>query len=96
MATNLVSAVMQFLTPDMIAKIASVLGLDRNVAQKAIAGAIPALLASFADVASSPNGARQLTSTLTQQSGSLESLKNLIGGSGQSSVAERWTQWRRR
>jgi hypothetical protein len=88
MATNLVSAVMQFLTPDMIAKIASVLGLDRNVAQKAIAGAIPALLASFADVASSPNGARQLTSTLTQQSGSLESLKNLIGGSGQNSLAE--------
>jgi hypothetical protein len=48
----------------------------------------PALLASFADVASSPNGARQLTNTLTQQSGSLESLKNLIGGSGQNSLAE--------
>src|SRR5258705_13201556 len=80
MATNLISRVMQCLTPDMIAKIASALGLDRNVAQKAIAGAIPALLASFADVASSPNGARQLTNTLTQQSGPLESLKNLIGG----------------
>ena len=88
MATNLVSVVMQYLTPDMIAKIASALGLDRNVTQKAIAGAIPALLASFADVASSPNGARQLTGTLTQQSGSLESLKNLIGGSGQNSLAE--------
>ena len=85
---NLVSVVMQCLTPDMIAKIASALGLDRNVAQKAIAGAIPALLASFADVASTPNGARQLTNTLTQQSGSLESLKNLIGGSGQNSLAE--------
>jgi hypothetical protein len=88
MATNLVSVVMQFLTPDMIAKIASVLGLDRNVAQKAIAGAIPALLASLADVASTPNGTRQLNNTLTQQSGSLESLKNLIGGSGQNSLAE--------
>jgi uncharacterized protein DUF937 len=88
MATNLVSVVMQFLTPDMIAKIASALGLDRNVAQKAIAGAIPALLASFADVGSTPNGARQLTNTLTQQSTSLESLKNLIGGSGQNSLAE--------
>ena len=83
MATNLVSVVMQFLTPDMIAKIASVLGLDRNVAQKTIAGAIPALLASLADVASTPNGARQLTNTLTQQSDSLESLKNLVGGAGQ-------------
>jgi hypothetical protein len=88
MTTNLISLVMQCLTPDMIAKIASALDLDRNVAQKAIAGAIPALLASFADVASTPNGARQLTNTLTQQSGSLESLKNLIGGSGQNSLAE--------
>src|SRR5436853_3682978 len=85
---NLVTVVMQFLTPDMIAKIASALGLDRNIAQKAIAGAIPALLASFADVASSPTGARQLTNTLTQQSTSLDSLTNLIGGSGQDALAE--------
>jgi Bacterial protein of unknown function (DUF937) len=88
MATNLVSAVMQFLTPDMIAKIASVLGLDRSVAQKAISGAIPALLASLADVASTPNGARQLSNTLTQQSASIDSLKNLIGGSGQNLLQE--------
>jgi hypothetical protein len=88
MATNLVSVVMQCLTPDMIAKIASALGLDRNIVQKAITGAIPALLASFADVGSTPNGARQLTNTMTQQSTSLESLANLIGGSGQNSLAE--------
>jgi hypothetical protein len=89
MATNLVSVVMQFLTPDMIAKIASALGLDRSVAQKAIGGAVPALLASLADVASTPNGARQLSSTLAQQQpGSLESLKSLIGSSGQNTLAE--------
>jgi len=82
---------MQFLTPDMIAKIASVLGLDRNIAQKTIAGAIPALLASLADVASTPNGTRQLNNTLTQQSDSLESLKNLVGGAGQNLVAETGT-----
>jgi hypothetical protein len=89
MAANLVSVVMQFLTPDMIAKIASSLGLDRSVAQKAIGGAVPALLASLADVVSTPNGARQLSSTLAQQQpGSLESLKSLIGGSGQNTLAE--------
>ena len=83
---------MQFLTPDMIAKIASVLGLDRNVVQKTIAGAIPALLASLADVASTPKGARQLTNTLTQQSDSLESLRNLVGGAaGQNLVTETGT-----
>ena len=47
MATNLVSAVMQFLTPDMIAKIASALGIDRSIAQKAIGGAVPALLSAL-------------------------------------------------
>jgi hypothetical protein len=89
MATNLVSVVMQFLTPDMIAKIASSLGIDRSVMQKAIGGAVPALLASLADVASTPNGARQLASTLAQQqTGSLESLKDLIGGSGPNTLAE--------
>jgi Bacterial protein of unknown function (DUF937) len=89
MATNLVSTVMQFLTPDMIAKIASVLGIDRTVAQKAIGGAVPALLAGLADVTATPQGARQLGSTLAQQQpGSLESLKSLIGGSGQNTLAE--------
>ncbi len=87
MATSLVSIVMQFLTPDMIAKIASALGLDRSVAQKAIGGAVPALLSSLTDVASTPNGARQLTNILTQQPpGSLETLKNLIGGSDQNTA----------
>jgi hypothetical protein len=89
MAANLVSVVMQFLTPDMIAKIASALGLDRTVAQKAIGGVVPALLASLADVASTPTGARQVANTLAQQQpGSFESLKGLIGSSGQNNLAE--------
>jgi hypothetical protein len=89
MAANLVSVVMQFLTPDMIAKIASALGLDRSVAQKAIGGAVPALLAGLADLASNPHGARQLSNTLAQQQpGSLDNLKSLIGGSGQNTLAE--------
>ena len=88
MAASLVSVVMQFLTPDMIAKIASALGFDRSVAQKAIGGAVPALLSSLADVAATPNGARQLTNVLGQQQGSLETLKGLIGGSGQNTLTE--------
>jgi len=89
MATNLIAVVMQFLTPDMIAKIASALGLDRSEAQRAIGGAVPTLLSSLADLASTPNGARQLTNTLAQQKpDSLESLKSLIAGSGQKTLAE--------
>ena len=48
MAANLMSVVMQFLTPDMMAKIASFLGIDRSIAQKAIGGAVPALLSTLA------------------------------------------------
>ena len=89
MATNLVSVVMQFLTPDMIGKIASALGLDRSIAQKAIGGAVPALLSSFADLSSTPNGARQLTNVLgQQQQGSLDALKSLIGTSGPNALAD--------
>ncbi len=85
MAANLMSVVLQFLTPDMMAKIASCLGIDRSIAQKAIGGAVPALLASLADVASNPHGARQLSNVLSQQPpGSLESLKSIIGGSSSS------------
>src|ERR1700754_1297462 len=85
---NLVSVVMQFLTPDMIAKIASALGLDRNAAQKAIGGAVPALLSSVADASTTPGGMRQLFNLLQQQSGPLESLTNVIGGSGQKTLVD--------
>src|SRR5271170_5006431 len=89
MPTNLVSVVMQFLTPEMIAKIATALGLDPNVVQKAIGGAVPTLLSSLSDVASTPNGARQLTNVLTQQqSGSLDTLKGLIGSSAQGTLVQ--------
>ena len=36
MATNLVSLVMQFLTPEMIGRVATALGLDRNMLQTAV------------------------------------------------------------
>jgi hypothetical protein len=47
MAINLISLVTQFLTPDMIGRIAAALGLDRNAVQTAINAAVPALLAGF-------------------------------------------------
>jgi hypothetical protein len=89
MASNLVLLVTQLLTPDMIAKVASVLGLDRSLVQKMITGAVPSLLASVADVASTPSGARQLTNTLTQQQpGSLDGvLAKLTHGSGTDALA---------
>ena len=49
MATNLVSYVMQFLTPDMIGRIAPALGLNRGELQSGVSAGVPGLLAAFSD-----------------------------------------------
>lgn len=69
MAANLASVVMQFLTPEVIEKIASFLGLDRTATQKAAGGAVPALLAGLSDLVATPAGTSQLSRLLSQQSG---------------------------
>jgi hypothetical protein len=87
--TNLVSIITQFLTPEVIARIASALGLDRSIAQKAITAAIPAILAYLGNAVTKPGGERQLANAMAQQpSGALDSLMSILGGSGQKSLAE--------
>src|SRR6516225_6556896 len=81
MAVNLVSLIMQFLTPDMIGRIASALGLDRTNTQTAISAAIPGLLAGLSGVAAQPGGAQKLVDTVRQQTGALGSFANMIGAS---------------
>jgi hypothetical protein len=89
MATNLISLVTQLLTPDVIAKMASALGLDRTIAQKAIGAVIPALLACLGNAVSKPGGERQLGNAIAQQpGGALDGLIKIITGSGQKSLAE--------
>ena len=73
MATNLVSYIMQFLTPDMIGRIAAALGLSRNDAQAGVGAAVPALLAAISGAAAKPGGAQNLIDTIKQQSGVLDS-----------------------
>ena len=90
MAINLVSLVMDALTPDVIAKIASALGFDRGAAQKAIGAAVPALLAALAGVAAKPGGARGLLDAVSEQDpGILTNLAKTLDGSGHRALAER-------
>ena len=89
MAENLVTLVTRFLTPDMMAKIASALGLDSSAVQKAIGGSIPAILAGLAGVASKPGGPRQLSNAVAQQSpGVLDNVMNVVGGAGQKAFVD--------
>jgi uncharacterized protein DUF937 len=92
MASNLVSLVMQFLTPDMIGRIASALSLDRNNTQTAVGAAVPGLLAGLCGVAAQPGGAQRLADAARQQTGALGSFANMIGGAGQSSLIEKGSQ----
>jgi len=85
MAPNLISLVMQFLTPDMVGRIAAALGLDRNKVQSAIASAVPGLLAALSSVATQPGGAQRLADVARQQTGLLGNFASMLAGGGQSS-----------
>src|SRR5262245_6749896 len=89
MATNLVSYIMQFLTPDLIGRIATALGLGRNDAQAGVSAAVPALLAAISGVAAKPGGAQNLVDTIKQQSGVLDNFAGVIGGGKQPAFIEK-------
>ena len=92
MATNLVSLVMQFLTPDMVGRIATTLGFDRNKVQSAIGGAVPALLAAFNDVAAQPGGAQKLADAARLQTSSLGNLAHALTAGEPSSLIDKGSQ----
>jgi hypothetical protein len=92
MAINLVSLITQFLTPDMIARIASALGVDRNNTQTAIGAAVPGLLAGLCGVAAQPGGAQKLVDAARQQTNALGNFASMIGGANRSSLIEKGSQ----
>ncbi len=92
MASNLVSYIAQMLTPDMIARIASMLGLDSSKVQGAVAAAVPALLAGLTGVAAQPDGAQKIADTARQQGGSLDNLIGMLSGGDQTSLAQSGSQ----
>ena len=82
---NIVSAVSQFLTPDMVARMASASGIpDRATAQTGVAAAVPAILSSLANLASKPDGERRLADAIAKQSPrTLENLASATDGPAQ-------------
>jgi hypothetical protein len=88
-ATNLVSYVTQFLTPDIVERIATALGLNRSDGQSGVSAAVPTLLAAFSGLADKPGGAQSLVNTIKQQSGVADNFLSMIGGSNQTSLIDR-------
>ena len=67
MATNLVSEIAKVLGPDVEARIASSLGLDKTVVQDAVEGGVPGLLAALIALVSKPQGATKLGQAVARQ-----------------------------
>lgn len=86
MAINLSAIASQLLTPDVIAQIASFLGIDKSAAQKAAGATIPTILASLADLVGTPAGTSQLSKLLSQQQGG--SPVDLLRNSGAQGLAQ--------
>jgi hypothetical protein len=86
MAINLNSVVTQLLTPDVIAQIASFLGIDRSAAQKAAGATVPTVLAGLSDLVGTPAGVSQLSKLLSQQQGA--SPMDMLRNSGAQGLAQ--------
>ncbi len=89
MSINLVSLVSQYLTPELIGRIAGALGVDRTLVGKAATYLAPVLLRALAGLASTPAGAQRLAGAIEKEDpGILNSLESAIGGSGQDSIVK--------
>jgi Bacterial protein of unknown function (DUF937) len=89
MATNLVAQITEALAPALVDRIATGLGLNKTVTQKAIVAAIPALLGVLISYVSKPQGAAKLNDVVRKQEpGLLSSLANVVGGSGQKALID--------
>jgi hypothetical protein len=86
MAINLTSVVTQLLTPEVIAQIASFLGIDRSATEKAVGGAVPTILAGLSDLVATPAGTNQLSKLLSQQPSG--SIVDMLRGAGPEGLAQ--------
>jgi hypothetical protein len=61
MPADLVSSATKLLTPELLSRIASALGLDRAAIEKAASAGIPGILAAFLSLVGRPGGAERLS-----------------------------------
>jgi len=90
MASSIISALSRILTPDVVGKIATASGLDRSLAQPAIAAVVPAILSTLTGLIDRPGGPGQLADAVARQpAGVLSSIAD--GRAGSAEMANRGT-----
>jgi hypothetical protein len=89
MPTNLVSSVTKILTPELVRRLASGLGVDKAFVEQAVTAGIPGLLAALTSLVAKPGGAERLSDTVAQeQPGILTNIANVLGGPGQGALID--------
>jgi hypothetical protein len=89
MPADLVSSATKLLTPELLSRIASALGLDRAAIEKAASAGIPGILAAFLSLVGRPGGAERLSDAVAQQQPNiLTNIANVIGGAGQKELVD--------
>lgn len=88
MAINLVQVVSQYLTPEVVARFASALGVNPGLAQTLANAALPTIFATLGGAASTPAGAQRLADAIgAQDPGVVDNLAAGLAGGGQASLA---------
>lgn len=89
---NILSMVMQYFGPVIMNKIAGSLGINSTLAQRALAAAVPAILAGIVGKTAQPGGAKILSDLIGKQDpGLLGKLGEMIGTGQQAAVVEQGT-----
>jgi hypothetical protein len=89
MATDLVSEIVEVVSPTISSRIASALGLDPAATQKAIIVAAPVLISALISYVSKAQGANKLNEVVRKQEpGMLSSWANVIGERGQKALID--------
>ena len=89
MATDLVSEIVEVVSPTISSRIASALGLDPAATQKAIVVAAPVLVSALISYVSKPQAANKLNEVVRKQEpGMLSSWSNVIGEPGQKALID--------
>jgi chemotaxis protein histidine kinase CheA len=89
---DLIRLIMEQLSPQLIGRIASALGLDRASTEKAISAVVPTLLSALVGLVSKSGGASRLATMLQQQDpDQVERVTSMIGSSDQQELIDHGT-----
>jgi hypothetical protein len=78
--TNIVTLITQFITPEMLGRVSSALGVDRATIQKAVGAGVPGILAALTSLLAKPGGASKIENAIDQQQpGLLANIGKMLG-----------------